>query len=393
MTPEIQKLLNDAPQITGPNGGISLWIDSLRSYAFFTGYNGQTGKMAIKSYLKDLMSKLQSGPQNQYTEEMYNQAEALSDPRRIDQFCKMHTDQTTGDLIWTDTSTGYTYDWTNPGTGKINDQDMIMDMINAGSQGGGDQPWTVNPWISSLNINKMNKMYRMNTLDQILGEYKKDPVFAITLWILTVSDTTTESEITGDNKNTDLLTQATNYANQLADSVSAFTSNPNPTAEDAANFAKTLDGAYTFFNQSPQLGGLQDTFNSEVYNQISNIQVSFKEYTGPLGKLMKGMVASGDFKDLATVLSTAFYSNPPAPGPAPAPGPTPAPSPSYSPNANIQVVTNAADQLSSLVTGQSKTLSTETATKTATIKAINDAASALLSMVKMDDKVIAHYGD
>ncbi len=159
----------------------------------------------MDNYINDMLSKLQGMPSNKYISAMIQQLnlQKLMENTFINDHTAQADDPNTG-IKKGDFNLGgwrHPYDWTNPNihldptdTNNVyNDQYYIAQII--GNMGPDGTPSNFNKAMD-LDIDGIQRDYRVSALQELLAEYK-DPIIAITIWIMTAWDDHFQSQQSG----------------------------------------------------------------------------------------------------------------------------------------------------------------------------------------------------
>jgi hypothetical protein len=267
---------------------------------------------------------------------------------------------TEGDFIWK-TNEGqpneHLYDWTHPiTTGAFGDRFMVG--LCVGAQGIPSMEKIVS------GLNDLLKLYKVNTLQDLLLKFKKDPMFAILLWIMTYHDQNAQANMSGANNQSQVVSKilTDKYANGLQ--------------RLASSAGKWSASGEDFMKLAPEMKGIADNWAENVTGPIGNIKVTYTD--------RDGNKAEASLKD---------YLNMPDPGPdskkdilnrALSPNPS-----GEQPNPNYQVLTQATTTGAQLANGQSKNITTQLSTLATlesaidkTLDQIVNPTNGLMSMMK-----------
>lgn len=327
--------------------------------AFFFGYqnssnNGATG---LQEYVTAMLGALGGGTaSNPYLAAMYNQLNSFD----VATFISNHTNKN-GDIgIFVPDKNGIFYDWTNPSAGG--DDQYFIEQLTATMEGQAPYSTYFQNLGQNNGIDFAERNYRLTALQQLLAEFQ-NPEIVITLWIMMAYDQTFQGQEGGLATTTNLLTNITNnYATPLLNFAKQFYQ-PAPVGailppgtlspSDARTFAQDFMNAENLINILPQTSSFAQNWTDNVYNLIGNTQVTFIKQgaTQPTTTTLLNVFTNGDGTYTDTDVATALNSLNQAPF-----GTDPTTSPAY------QSIVNALTQGGALVTGTSKTVSTQIST-------------------------------
>lgn len=332
---EVIDLLDDKDGSTGINiiQLISLSLGEGMAYAFFRGYNGQTGQAGAAAWLADTEAFLNGlgGKGNEFSHDMLNSIAGYI--TILPQFAIDHKDG-----VWD--FGNVTYNWNDPG-----DQYYIDQIIaNEG----------VDSYFDGFSLSKFLRQWRLQALGDLLRIFK-NPEIAISLWLVQAYDNQFQGEEGGLADTTSTLTQLTNnVATPLLTYAKKF---GQINANDAQAFVKLLFNGTNLINLFYQTDTIADNWNTNVVQVFANTSVTFTDSQGNqvTDNLLNVMTQGTDPKtgkpytpgDIAAALNSLN----PAPG-----GASSVPIPGY------QAIVNAMEQAGALVTGISKTTATQSST-------------------------------
>jgi hypothetical protein len=192
----------------------------------------------------------------------------------------------------------------------------------------------------------------MQVFDMLLNSYKNDPSLILTLFIMMTTSDQCDSQLTGATDQTDRQTLVTNLMTPittLAGSIGTLT----PAQVDS--FVTQLNQVTSLVNSMHSTESYANTFTQSVYGSFMNISVTFKTaetpsqtYTATLSQVFSNSIPGVTL----TQADQANAVNAINPGVTNPPG---------SPPSQLQNYLNALQQGNSLVSQQSKTISTESA--------------------------------
>ncbi len=361
MTPDMTKALDDMDA----SSAIMVAMNQGMMFAFFNGYPTSTnnGIQGATAWITDTLNALNKLPKsNKYIDQMKGALQGLQTAvgtvAHPGVFSEQHMDAN-GNLIWVSDLSGLTYNWTNPSLG--NDQSMIDFLIgNSGVLGNPPYP---NSYVDELNndLGAIMKDLRMNELKKLLGSYP-DPIIAIWLFLMLVEDQEQNNQEKVLASTTDALTDDTNkYATPLLQLMQSF-GNGLPT--DPKALANAEEFKNLFYESQDAISGanktesIADSYTSNVFNFVLGTQVSFVASNGKLVQASMAQVlnlqsvdgyqlTAGDRVRALNSLNASPDPKNPTPGAAPTQG---------------QGIINALTQGGALITGTSKTVSTQLST-------------------------------
>jgi hypothetical protein len=371
MDEEVTDFLLGNGNLIGPGGGIELWTEQMSAYAFINGYGGYPpGDEARDAWIADATEAWSNvQPPNPFSDEVLRclgDDSLTHDPNlRIDEngrVCYTYYIINPGPPL---SSTGITYYWDDT-SGPFNDQDIIMSIINGQSVVYNDGSVRLNPFYANLNNNvlAMEAEYRVSTLDALLAEFP-DPIWAILIFFMMCTDSQFQAQMSGHSRQSDDLTEWTEYSTTLNQSILDFQTG-NGTTEDTENFVYALTGGKVYADQHPSVNGLDESFTSDVYRPIVELQNEDGVTIRELITWNQAGVLSDE--EMTAQLNAIFDSSPPTDGSAAVP------------NNNAQVAVNASNTFSSLVAGQSKNNVTIQATDASTEAALNKFGGSIIQM-------------
>jgi hypothetical protein len=380
--------------------GILSIIPKLEQYAFFTGFsvNGKVinGEAGMKAYIDAMRAALAGVSHSPYTDAM---TAALASDSTIDAYAKLHTEAGTGRLFYKVTlpnpmlGTQYskTYYWDEASSDPndlMTSQYFILTQVTGRGPDLLNEGFNTDPFTIALDkdSNQIETNYRQNALQDLLAKYK-DPLMAISIWIMTSFDNQYQLSESGLNDTTDTLTNMTNsIATRLStlaqdigftgyDPVTGLPTGQKMTPEEAQEFADTLANGTGLMNGLFQLNGLSSEWNKNVFQDLCSTPLTNPTnpvkggacFTGPfpktVGELLFGVKADGSpmytAEQKATYLSTLNMGPPPAnSGPF---DPTKPGTPSEPPaeSQGYQQLVGDLQQAGSFITGRSKVVTQE----------------------------------
>jgi len=284
----------------GPSGNsgaitaINSIIPRLAQYAFFAGYGSEknNGASAMMKYVNDMITTLGQASGGPFTAAM--KAALTKQKAMVPYFAEAHTDAK-GRLFYTQNMPGTaysaTYYWDNCDdsgkpidNGTMTSQQFITQIINNQNP---DDGTTADPFNTGLDsdINSIESTYRVSALQDLLAKYK-DPLTAITLWIMQVYDNQYQTQEGGLNETTDDLTQMTNdIATRLStlaqhigftgvDKTTGMPTGQMMTADEVKNFARTLANGSTSMDSLYQMAGISSQWDKDVFQDICGITLT-----------------------------------------------------------------------------------------------------------------------
>lgn len=397
---EIDDMVNkfgDMMGSTGSNGGIALWVAQMSDYAFASGDfgtivpgQGDAGTQSRNNWIKASQAFWNALPKNQFTEAV---TQCLGTPTITND-----PNLTWANGVATYNYDGITYNWND-------DTNMMMTIFNgqAGYMNHGvwirgsnpaDGTAGNNSFYSNMNLAGMEKMYAMNTFDQLVKEFK-DPMYAILVWFNEFTEGRFQSDDSGKNRDTNTLTQWTELAKKMQTSMGEFMTyngSASPAtgggdAQAAKDFVNALFGGKVMVDENPDINSIDGNFVSDVFNAIGGQTVAGG--TGTLEAAIKNLLKNGgtsEWTDVATLLNKQFGMNT-------TPGVDPSSPSSATPNSEAQVATNAANTFASEATGQSKITTTQLGTNASIETALLKYLNAFIKLVQSPDQFIRNYHD
>ena len=237
-------------------------------------------------------------------------------------------------------------------------------LSSATAKGGPDE------FFANMDINGVQKIYQVDAVDGMIKKYK-DNLAVLIAFVSYMLINVNQMQIGGLAATTTILNQMTNqYATPLLQYAREFAT---MTPDQAEQFAKLFYQATNAVNATPQLSSIAANWNTNVFNPISQLSVTFKDSAGntvttTLGTIMsKGLGSDGHTftsADLATALQTIAGPDTAGSGGA---------SPAY------QGLLDALQQGGALFTNQSQVLSTQVNTITTYLSQITKFALAMAS--------------
>ena len=165
-----------------------------------------------------------------------------------------------GQLTWT--QYGVTYTW--------NDQQSMILKILTGLTSQENEGFDANQFVGEA---------RTNILEQLLKQFKNDPVAAILLFLLTAYDNAFQMQLGGYATSINLLTDLiNNNMSPLSTGAKQIGSFTEPS--DAVNFLQNLQDLSVLINVNPITVNLASTWNSGVDQAIGGIVVNDPNKTG-----------------------------------------------------------------------------------------------------------------
>jgi len=323
--------------------------------AYFEGFGGNApGNASASAWIMqqaNILSNLGQG--NQYVSQM------LADLSIVGQqfqgttpgssvFDKTHYNAKTGQYYFISPVTGYEAIWTPGQNTTLTGDNLVIYSIISSS----DVSKTPGSFWDNFNSNSFARNYRMQVFDMLFNSYKNDPSLILTLFIMMTTSDQCDSQLTGATDQTDRQTLVTNLMTpitNLAGSIGTLT----PAQVDS--FVTQLNQVTSLVNSMHSTESYASTFTSSVYESFMNISVTFKTaetpsqtYTATLSQVFNNSIPGVTL----TQADQANAVNAINPGVANPPG---------SPPSQLQNYLNALQQGNSLVSQQSKTISTESA--------------------------------
>lgn len=333
-------------------------IDQNAYLSYFQGFNGQQGDAGANEWINNLQNLLNGlGSSNPFTQAMSNELNHLSQSvfnnpiGNGSSFDQAHLKN--GQYYWTVTLPNgqtVTYYW-NPGAvpgSDPNGQEMIYQQIANSTIG---SPLGPNPFWDNFSVNEFESEYRRNLLNTLLANYK-DPTIAIVLFILMSNDDTLQNQLQGQANTTTALTDMTNlYITPLTEFFSGV--NGSTTDDQVQAMINELNDADVSVNSQNCTGPIAKSFDQNTYQAIMNTVVG-----GALGPnaTIGDYVSAGpsQLHNLNLALQTALTPQTPNGQNGPS-----------APTA-LQEILDAIQQGGGLVTQQTKTVSTISASITNT---------------------------
>lgn len=171
----------------------------------------------------------------------------------LDSFATAHKDAN-GNLIWT--QYGATYTWSNQ-------QSMILKILGglAGQEDAG------------FDAAKFMATARVNIIDQLIQQFKNDPVAAITVFLLTAYDNVFQTQLGGFAASINFLTDTiNNHMTPLSERAKQIGSFVNPA--DAVDFLQSEQDLSVLINVNPITAQLAPTWNTGVDQAIGGISIA-----------------------------------------------------------------------------------------------------------------------
>ena len=387
---DVTAILDGGPSgQSGALNAISSFIPRLAEYGFFTGFgsSANNGQKGMQAYVDAMIAAVDYTPENKYTSAMRQELDKVS--AGIPGFAENHTDASgrlfiqqslPNPLIGTPYNMTYYWDGKDANGKDLPDasmpsQEYILTIVNNQSSDGTAGPDPFNVGLDK-DMSTIDGTYRVSALSDLLAQYK-DPLTAITLWIMQVYDTKYQTDEGGLNETTDDLTSMTNdiatRLSTLAQNIgfSGYTSDGKPsgpkmTPEEAQEFADTLANGSTMMDSLYQLNGISSTWDKNVFQDICGIALTnpkdtnvvafpVEHFPSTVGQLLFGNAPDTgkpySKEEKALYLCTMNLAPPINPA-----GGTPSISPP-SVNEGFQATIGDLQQAGSLITGRSKVVS------------------------------------
>jgi hypothetical protein len=372
-------------QGAGALDAIASMIPRLAKYSFFTGYEGTNGAAGMTAYIAAMKNALSgaSGKSSPYLTAMSGIIDRMISQQFVAQYTASHTNAT-GGLCYNEFIEGAagqppimkTYNWDNSGDdpeATMTSQQYILGILNnqAPTTLIGPDPFNV---ALDSQMSTIDATYRVSALADLLAQYK-DPLIAITLWIMQVYDNQYQTEEGGLNETTDDLTTMTNdIATRLSTLAQSIGQNadgsPRMTQDQVKAFADTLADGSTLMDSMYQMNGIESSWDNNVFKDMCGIKIDPNSTKYPQG-ITVGQLLFGNDPTTGKPFTPAQQAQylcmlnpaPPStsfipPGPTP-PGPTPPGPPPASLNQGYQEIVGDLQQAGSLITGRSKVVSLE----------------------------------
>jgi hypothetical protein len=343
---DVMNVLNQSPEIL--NSLMPQMIDQFTEWTFFNG-GGPGGAQTYLNQILSAVSAADPSGNNPYLQALSNRASQWLN-NYLPTFTAEHYDANSNAYYWTITAQNgatYTYNFNNPNFGD--DSDVIDSLIENYSYQ--DSTGNPNPFEMQFNqngggLNSFIRNYRLSALEALLKKYK-NPEIAISLWMMQAYDQQFQGTEGGLADTTNVLTSMTNnYATPL---LSMLGSLGQWSTSDAAKFINMFMNGTTLINGQQQTSsGLSGPWNNNVFNAIWNTPLPAS--AGPYTTVGQALQDYSEGKlDLGTItgyFNTINYQDPTNP----------------TPNVGYQAMISALQSGGALLTGTSKTISTELST-------------------------------
>lgn len=326
------------------------------SLAYFEGFGGNPpGNASASAWIQQQANILSGlGQGNTYVSQM------LADLSIVGQqfqgtpgnslFDKTHYNAKTGQYYFISPVTGYEAVWTPGQNSPLTGDNFVIYTIIASS----DVSKTPGPFWDDFNSNTFARNYRMQVFDMLFNSYPNDPSLILTLFIMMTTSDQCDSQLTGATDQTDRQTLITNLMTPittLAGSIGSLT------PSQVQSFVTQLDQVTSLVNSMHSTETYAGTFTQSVYQSFWNMSVTFKAangttYTDTLANVFNNVPPSGSGTGPFTPADFVTAVNAINPSVTNPPG---------SPPSQLQTYLNALQQGNSLVSQQSKTISTESA--------------------------------
>jgi len=310
---------------------------------------GQPGGItAAQSYINMIMARLNGMPASPIASEISGGMSAFN-LTAWDQACHQGNNYIYS-ILTGDGVTGQVLTWNVNPNGDSTDNFTIMEMIG-NCQLPGQGP-TSNPYVNS-DFAQFMKTYRMNAINAIWAQTHNPSI--LLMYFMMMYDNDYQSQEGGLGNTTNLLTGMTNnYANQLLALANQFGTagqgGAGINAQQAQDFVRYLESATAVMNSESQTSSIAGNWQTNVYNQIMNLQISTGGQGSPtqsLGSIIDNYLQSGDPSSLVNALNSLN----PAPNGS---------SPNYNPG--FQSMLSSLQTGGGLITGTSKMVNTELST-------------------------------
>ena len=147
-------------------------------------------------------------------------------------------------------------------------------------------------FFSSMDVNTVRQSYMTSSVSHLIGTYH-NPEVVLSLFMMVAFDNSAQVQIGGLANTTNLLNVMTNtYGTPLLQQAQEWST--NLTTSQAMQFVDTLYTATAVVNSLPQFSSIANTWNKNVFNAISQINVTYHwpagmstTVTSSLGSLMQ----------------------------------------------------------------------------------------------------------
>ncbi len=165
--------------------------------------------------------------------------------------------------------------------------DYISNLASPSSITGG-----MDTFFSSMDVNTVRQSYMTSSVSHLIGTYH-NPEVVLSLFMMVAFDNSAQIQIGGLANTTNLLNVMTNtYGTPLLQQAQQWST--NLTTSQAMQFVDTLYTATAVVNSLPQFSSIANTWNKNVFNAISQINVTYHwpagmstTVTSSLGSLMQ----------------------------------------------------------------------------------------------------------
>ncbi len=363
-------LLNSTLGTSGLNTLISQMVMQNAALSYFGLYNGTMGDSGALSWLNSQIAtieKIQGYHDNPVLDSMLSSMQFWETQFQPNSSGKSFFDQghmnASGQYYWTSGVTGDQFIWTQGQSASSGNNFVIYTLIAAGGVSGAPGSF----W-DNLNINQVDLTYRMQMFDLICKQFPNDPSIILTLFIMMIYNNEFNGDLTGETDQTDRMSYFTNQMTPITNEVSNIgkLSTDGTNGQSAVQMMQGILQITALANAMHCSEGIAQSILQNVYQPIMNATVNYTQN----GLNYQNVPLSQAWNDYSSGKITAEQFSQVVDSINPPPSTTGGGTTPNSPNQQLQTITNAIQQANAVVSQQSKTISTESASISNTLDQI-----------------------